>query len=169
MQITNSMIAGAALLVSAMVAYGQSSIEGAYSHVPDKSPNIDAAIEKAVAEMSFIKRPIARSRLKRTNSVYRTVAISRTGDQIVVALNGTPIKMPAAGQPVKWKRDDGEIFDVSAAWRETALDQTFKAEDGTRVNTFRLNADGTMTMDVTISSEQLPQPIKYSIAYRRSS
>ena len=156
------------ILVTLVTSAADNTLEGAYSYVPEKSANLDAAIEQAVAEMSFIKRPFARSRLKKTNSVYRTVAISRTADEIVIALNGTPIRMPKGGQPVKWKRDDGELFDVSAAWHETAVDQTFKAEDGTRTNTFKLNSDGTLSMDVTIRSEQLPQPIKYSIAYRRS-
>jgi len=168
MQITNPWIAYSTLLLAAIANAADGTIEGAYRHLPERSPNIDIAIEKAVAEMSFIKRPIARSRLKKTNAVYRTVEISRTDDQVIVALNGTPITMPAGGHPVKWKRDDGEVFDVSVAWRNSAVDQTFKAPDGTRVNTFRLNADGTMSMDVTITSEQLPQPIKYSISYQRS-
>jgi hypothetical protein len=76
--------------------------------------------------------------------------------------------MPADGRTVKWTRDDGESFDVSAQWQTSQLTQTFNAEDGKRLNTFRLGANGALILEVTITSAQLPKPVKYSLNYRRS-
>ena len=41
------------------------------------APDLQAVIDQATAPMNFLTRPIARSRLKATNSVYRTVRIER--------------------------------------------------------------------------------------------
>jgi hypothetical protein len=152
-------------------ASAQEALEGTYTFVADSSANIDAAIDTAVTDMNFIKRPIARSRLKKTNPIYRRIVISRAPREIWVEFrSGAPVVTPADGSAVKWTRDDGEVFDVSSSWEGSTLTQRFKAEDGERVNVFRLNPDGrTLTLDVTVSSEQLPKPMTYSLVYRRTS
>jgi hypothetical protein len=154
-----------------LIANAGEALEGTYTFVADSSTNIDEAIDAAVTDMNFIKRPIARSRLKKTNPIYRRVVISRTAQEIHVEFRaGAPVIAPADGTSVKWTRDDGEVFDVSAAWEASTLTQKFKAEDGERLNVFRLSPDGrTLTLDVTISSDQLPKPMTYSLVYRRAS
>ena len=153
------------------ISNAQESLEGTYTFVADSSTNIDAAIDAAVTDMNFIKRPIARSRLKKTNPIYRRIVISRTVQEISVEFRtGAPVITPADGTSVKWTRDDGEVFDVSAVWEAATLTQRFKAEDGERLNVFRLAPDGrTLTLDVTVSSDQLPKPMTYSLVYRRAS
>jgi hypothetical protein len=145
-------------------------LDGGYQFVAEGSADITAAIEGSVGKMNFIKRPIARSRLKKANPAYRTITIKRAADQILVALDGgTPVQMPASGAIVKWKRDDGEVVDVSGQWQASTLTQKFTAEDGARLNVFRLSADGqTLTLDVKLTSDQLPAPLTYSLAYRRT-
>jgi hypothetical protein len=119
--------------------------------------------------MSFVTRPIARSRLKKTNTAYRRIDIVRTRDAISVAFDGqAPIAAPADGRPVKWTRSDGEVFDVSVSVRDDALVQTFKAEDGQRVNSFTANAAGQLTMEATITSPQLEKPVIYTLLYERA-
>jgi hypothetical protein len=153
------------------ILQAQEALEGTYTFVADSSTNIDAAVDAAVTDMNFIKRPIARSRLKKTNPIYRRIAISRTPHDVSVEFrSGAPVNTPANGSSVKWTRDDGEVFDVSATWQGSTLTQRFKAEDGERLNVFRLSPDGrTLTLDVTISSDQLPKPMTYSLVYRRAS
>ncbi|HKE96089.1 MAG TPA: hypothetical protein VKB34_17405 [Povalibacter sp.] len=129
---------------------------------------IDKAIETAIAKMNFVTRPIARGRLKKTNPRYQRIQISREGAQIAVQFDQRkPVLMPADGRPVKWTREDGEIFDVSAHSQGSQLIQTFKAEDGQRVNQFTLHPDGSLTLDVTVSSPQLPAPVHYVLTYTR--
>ena len=55
-------------------------------------------------------------------------------------------------------------------WRNNSLHQTFRAEDGQRVNVYTLSNNGnTMTMNVTITSPRLPDPLTYRLVYNRAS
>ncbi|MBM0105368.1 hypothetical protein JM946_11445 [Steroidobacter sp. S1-65] len=135
--------------------------------MPEQSGNIERAIEQAVEKMGFIKRPIARGRLSKTNVPYKRVSIEIGQSEVAVGFDGRePIRMPGNGQPIRWKREDGETFDVSARVEGDRLLQTYKAEDGQRVNTFFKAADGALHLQVEVSSPQLPQPLKYELVYR---
>jgi len=98
------------VLASNLVANASSSeLEGVYSG-EDQQKKIEAAIEAAVAKMSFIKRPIARSRLKKTNPSYARIAIAMTEGVIEVQFDDRkPIRMRADGRPTEWTREDGEV------------------------------------------------------------
>lgn len=145
------------------------SFEGSYALVAEQSDDIAGAIEAGVAKMNFIKRPIARGRLMKTNPAYQAIAITRTEAGVSVTLDGrAPIVSPASGEAVRWKREDGELFDVRSDWQGGVLRQTFAARDGQRENLFTLDPDGhTLRLRVTITSGQLPVPIVYTLVYRR--
>jgi len=145
-------------------------LEGEWEFVAAGSSDIAAAIETAVARMNFIKRPIARSRLKKTNAAYRRVSIQRTTDHIVIGFDGgKPVQMPSNGTTAKWTREDGETFDVAGTWQDARVTQKFVAEDGARANVFQLNEDGReLRLEVTLTSDQLPAPLTYSLVYRRA-
>jgi hypothetical protein len=146
----------------------ENTIQGVFvSANPSKTP-ITQAIDTAIAKMNFLKRAVARSRLLDTNPLYERIEIANDGSQITVRYDkGKPVVMPADGSAVKWTRDDGEKFDVSAHARDSQLQHRFKAEDGERLNEFSLLPDGALTLNVTISSPQLPAPVKYTLTYRR--
>ena len=165
MAVTAAALFATPLTVSAQAA--NSDVAGTYVY-DGKASAVDDAIESLVAKMSFIKRPIARSRLKRTNPISQHIAISRTAESIELILDRhTRVRMPADGTPTKWKRDDGELLDASALWSEARLVQTFKAEDGQRTSTYRLQPNGDIMLDVAVTSDQLPKPLTYSLHYRR--
>lgn len=134
-----------------------------------RTDNIAAAIEATVADMNFIKRPIARGRLAKLNPAYKKVTISLSDRETVVQLEErAPIHMPASGQSVSWTREDGEKFMVAAQVSPAQLIQTFKNEEGERTNVFRLSADGkTLTLGVTVKSGKLPKPLTYTITFGR--
>jgi len=171
-----------ALFVFSAIAFGsisfaanedttqQPTIEGVYVFDAAASENVKAAIDAVTSKMNFIKKPIARSRLTKTNPAYQRISISREDNEIVVVLDARkPIRMPADGAVIKWTREDGEKFDLNADWKNTQLIQTYVAEDGKRVNEFNLSADGNaMTLTVTVSSEQLPLPMRYKLGYARA-
>jgi hypothetical protein len=143
---------------------------GVFENKDQSSDGIQAAIETAVAKMNFIKRPIARSRLKKTNEPHKKIVITQRADVISVAFDDRkPVQMPADGRPIKWTRDDGEVFDVSVAVTNEGLVQTFTAEDGQRVNTFSANDAGQMTMEARLTSPQLTTPVIYTLLYHRTS
>lgn len=146
----------------------QVELYGRYVLMAQDGERIETAIDAVVAKMNFIKRPIARSRLKKTNPLSQRIAIARTTSHIEIAFDDhVRVQMPVSGAPAKWKRDDGELLDVSAVWESGALVQTFKAEDGQRINTYRLKAERDLTLDVEVTSDQLPSPLRYRLLYRR--
>ena len=144
------------------------SLQGTFLNEQQSAKTIETAIEAAVAKMNFIKRPIARSRLKKTNEAHRRLEIGIGRSEINVAFDGhKPVQMPADGSTIRWTREDGETFDVNAAWDGDRLVQTFKAEDGTRANAFSVSADGRLTLQVTLTSPQLDQPLVYTLTFSR--
>jgi hypothetical protein len=156
-------------LVAAAAHAADPSLQGTFVNEQQSAKTIETAIETTVAKMNFIKRPIARSRLKKTNEAHRRVEIGIGRDQISVAFDGRkPVQMPADGSTIKWTRADGETFDVNASWDGERLAQTFKAEDGTRANAFSVGADGQLKMVVTLTSPQLDQPLVYALTFSRT-
>lgn len=142
---------------------------GAFVNRAPSEKIIAAAIDPAVADFNFIARPIARSRLKKSNPMIMRVAIAQSGADLVITL-GTqkPTTATPGGPTVKWTRDDGEVLDVAFAWEGATLVQSFKAEDGIRYNRYALSPDGdTLTIDVLLTSDQLKKPVKYQLTLVR--
>ncbi len=145
-------------------------LQGTFVLEGEAQATVVAAITSGTAKMNFIKRPIARSRLKKTNlPPYAWVKIEHTPAEVSIEMDGRkPIVTPADGKTIKWTREDGEVFDVNTVWEEGKLRETFVAGDGSRENLFEPGPDGqTMTMQVTIRSPQLKQPIVYKLDYRK--
>lgn len=148
----------------------QASLKGTWRYDASASDNVAQAINTAVQRMNFVTRPIARGRLTRTNQPYQRVTVDFSSSQVTVTTDGRdPIVSPANGTPIKWTREDKEVLDVSTEWENGVLEQTFKAEDGQRVNRYSVGADGKMTMEVTITSPRLPRPLVYKLVYNRAS
>lgn len=134
-----------------------------------KADDVAAAIEGVVADMNFIKRPIARKKLTRLNPVYKkaVIAISETG-VLVKFDERDSIPMPAGGKAGPWTREDGDKFMVAAQVTKDQLIQTFKNDEGERTNVFKLSPDGkTLVMNATIKSPQLSKPLTYAITFGR--
>lgn len=161
----------AAVLAPAAARAQESSMRGTWTYQAQGSDNVAAAINTAVARMNFVTRPIARGRLTRTNQPYRRIVIGYTPQQVTMTFDQrAAIVTPANGTPIKWRREDGEMLDVSTEWENGVLEQTFKADDGQRVNRYTLSDDGhTLTMHVTITSPRLPRPLTYKLLFARAS
>jgi len=144
-------------------------LAGNYVLLADQSDDVARVIEKGTAGMNFLFRPIARSRLKKTNQPYLTVEIQRTDSTYGIGSDGDdPVVTPASGEVIKWRRKDGEVFDVNTVETEGGVRQTFTADDGSRENFWLPQADGGLELQVTIRSGKLPEPIRYRMIYRRS-
>ena len=109
------------------------------------------------------------SRLKKTNLAYQLLKVEHTPTRVSITRdNLAPIVTPANGQTIRWKREDGELFDVNTVWEQGSLKQTFVAKDGSRENLLTLSPDGaTLVMQVTIRSPRLPALIVYKLDYKR--
>jgi hypothetical protein len=133
-------------------------------------PDISAVIDQAIAPMNFLFRPIARSRLRKTNLVYQHILVSRTASEFIVQFDDRPVmRMPADGTPVTWTRDDGEKLTLAAHQAGEDLEQTFTAGDGQRTNVFHVDPGARLLrLQVTVSSPRLPGPVAYTIDYQPS-
>ncbi len=160
----------AALMTSSLHA-DQFTIQGAFKLDPQKSDNIEQAIETAVAPMIFPFRYFMRNRLLKLNIPYPNLFIQLPPHEVVFAIDERPpIRTPNDGKPIQWTRDDGEALMVSTKLGKMELDQTFAAKDGKRVNNYELSPDGQeLLMHVTLISHRLKGPVSYTLVYHRSS
>jgi hypothetical protein len=162
----------ASLLVAAPASGQQAGhIQGTFTLVEAQSDNVDRAVDQAVARMNIATRQVARTRLRRTNQPYRRIVIAPAGSSISITTDTrSPITTSFVGTPTRWTREDGEVLDVSTVWEGQRLRQTFAAEDGRRINLYTLSPDGnTLTLQVTVTSGRLPQPLTYRLVYQRQS
>ena len=155
------------VLAALSLAAQEPSLSGTWTQT--KADDIAAAINVTVADMNFIKRPIARGRLTKLNPAYRKVTLTITGNGVEVKLDDrAPIHMPPGGKAAPWTREDGEKFMVAAQVSKDQLVQTFKNDEGERTNVFRMSPDGkTLTLTATVKSGKLPRPLTYSIHFGR--
>lgn len=156
------------VLASLCLTAQEPSLNGVWKQT--KADNIAAAIDATVADMNFIKRPIARGRLAKLNPAYQKVSLTISEKEVLVQLEDrAPIHMPGDGKAAPWTREDGEKFMVAAQAGKDQVVQTFKSEDGgERTNLFKLGADGkSLTLYVTVKSTQLPKPLTYTISFGR--
>ncbi|MFL6844569.1 MAG: hypothetical protein ACJ8ER_06775 [Allosphingosinicella sp.] len=134
------------------------------------SDDVNRAIEQTVSRLSFVTRPIARGRLRRTNQAYQRIVIAFGAADVSIAFDQRrALVTPANGTPVDWTREDGEKLVISTQWQGSRLEQTFKGADGRRANAYSLSADGrVLTMDVTVTSPRLSGPMTYKLVFTRA-
>lgn len=159
----------------AVVVWGQTGpsidhLTGRYRALPAKSDSVEAAIERGIASMSFVARPVARGMLRKRNGVPAEIGISRQGDQLRMERPGRPtITGSWDGRPIAYTPPDGEKTQVSYKLvGGGALEESFVAKDGSRTNTFEWSAkDALLYLRVRLTGERLPKPIEYRLAYER--
>jgi hypothetical protein len=169
----------AGLVPAALTAQASSTLRGTWTINQQQSDDINAKINTAVSRMNVVVRQIARPRLRSTNTAYPRLVLTHDQATVRVDMSGRPsVSSPANGTPVLWQRETGaactqvkgDCVRVTHEWNSGNLSQTFQAEDGRRVNVFSVSPDGnTLTMNVTITSPRLPQPLTYKLVYNRAS
>ena len=143
-------------------------LQGVFVNPAQSDASIQAAIEAAAKDFNFVARPIVRSRLKKHNPVLYRVEIKQDGVITITLANAKPSTHTPGQPPVKWTRPDGEVFDVWMEWQGATLIQTFKSEEGTRVNRYDLSGDANkLAMDVVLTGPQLKKPVKYLLTFAR--
>lgn len=130
---------------------------------------IEAAIEGVVADMNFIKRPIARSRLRKANGVLTSIRMAWNGDELVYTYNGgNVIRTKVGGPAVAWTSPEGDACQVKTALAGQRLTLTIAGAEGTKVETFDLAADGaSLAYQATVTASALPKPLRYGYAIKR--
>jgi len=156
------------LILIAMLAMQDST--RVYNVVPDQSDDIPAAIERAVQHMSFITRPIARHRLRKTNPLPQHLRLDYTPDTIVVRLgDNPPAALPRDGSAVAWRDIDGDKCRISLVLAGDTLVEHVVAHGGQGETRYVMRDSGQRVReDVRITSSHLPQPVVYSVTFAKA-
>jgi hypothetical protein len=129
-----------------------------------------AAIETAIEPMSFIARPIARSRLARPVYYCKRYELALDAEAVHVACDDRPrvdrrldnSEGPATGL-------DAEPLDVKVSTGADTVQMVFTSSDGKRTTTYRFGDAGALEVSVKVESESLERPVAWKILYRRAS
>ena len=160
------------LVLIPSLAFAQGIPEGAMDYKATQSHKKNAkivkdGIENAIEDMSFITRPIARSRLKDSNLPFKTIKVVVKGDKVTIQHDKRKvITSPVSGAAIQWKREDGEVFKVTQAVKPKLIVQTFYSEDGNKVLKYYFSEDyKKLTVNIVLKSPKLSGPLKYKLTY----
>ncbi len=130
---------------------------------------IEAGIEKAIDDMNFITRPIARSKLNKANIAFKSIKIKFVDGKVSIQQDSrTAVTSPIDGTKVKWTREDGDVFKVSQKVSETKITQIFRGESGKKTMIYKFNKDfSVMWVSVRVDSPKLPEAVIYTMKYKR--
>jgi len=99
-----------ALLLAGLAVYTYApaqtaTLQGTFTYVPEKSDNVDQAIEVAVSKLNFFVRSIARKRLREMNEPYQRIAIELTPTQVsITGDHSAPIRTAPDGNAGRMER-----------------------------------------------------------------
>lgn len=130
---------------------------------------IKIAIDKATEKMGLMTRGIARDKLLNTLKVQRRILMLRQ-DQVFIIHPDTYIAlgMPISGETVKYEE---RLFRVSLENEGSRLALRHFSQDprGKRENRYCLEESGkSIEMEVTLSSPQIPAPVRYKLKFSRA-
>jgi hypothetical protein len=159
---------GAAILISSSASPAQGLISGSYILDEERSDNVSQAIDSAVAGLS--NRPFAqRLRKSAASAPGYAIRISLAAGRFSINHDAKPlIRVWTNGEPVKWKLEDGQVFDVSAKANGEAIALTLRGADTERTIVYRSEGQQLVT-ETTIISPLLSAPIRYRVVYNRAS
>lgn len=130
--------------------------------------HIHEAIDEGVEGMRRVRRRIGHRRLRAKNPLVEQIAIATQPDRITIVLDDDRYTAPRDGRLVDVILDDGEEVRVSHRMRDDQIIQRFVGDDGVRTNTFTLGNGGQrLLMAVKVTSDQLPNPVRYRVPYFR--
>lgn len=143
-------------------------LSGTFSYDEAASDDIEQAVREATSGMNFITRPIARSRLRSTTLPVQRLEVDASEARVSVAADERePIVTTPDGTPTTWTGLDDEELQVSTEWRDGRLHELFRADDGQRENVYESTGGDALRVHVTVSSDRLPEPVRYTLVYRQ--
>ncbi|HYO82814.1 MAG TPA: hypothetical protein VES20_15520 [Bryobacteraceae bacterium] len=143
---------------------------GRYVLIGVESADVKGVIEDTVRQFNFLIRPIARSRLQKTNVAFPSIEFRRTADGSFTIWHeqGTAVTHAAPGQTVRAVSPDNSRIEVSLV-PGPPLREIYQSGEGRRENRYELSAGGeSLAVHVNIASPRLRGPIVYRLVYRRA-
>lgn len=175
MTVVKKVVPGAVALVLLALGAGGLSAQtppipaGTWQFVPEQSESIDEAVNAAVSHMNFLVRGIARGRLRGANKPVDRIVIQYPQNDVYISLreDEPPAVSPRTGEFVPYTRADGEVVQVKTELGDGVITQFFDSDDGQKEHVYRLRDDGTLALEVTVLSEKLRAPFRYTWVYRQ--
>lgn len=128
---------------------------------------VHAAIDRVAEDVSFFLRSFARSRLRDKNPIHRRIRTEVRGDRVVVSYDDDRYE----SRDGRWRTvtATGERVQLLQQVRGRRIYQRFRGDDGTKQMVLTLSEDGRhLWLDVTVTSERLPTPLRYRLRFRRA-
>lgn len=161
-------VAVAATLILAAPVFAQDArLAGTYALDASASDDIRAAVQTTVARVNPILRGYVRSRLRTANPPIPNVSIVFSGNAAIITTGGDTRRNVIGGPGVRARDDDGKAYTTTVTVHGPHLIQRFVADDGTRTNTFSIDDQGRLLMNVRLESNRLPAPLVYNQIYQR--
>jgi hypothetical protein len=146
----------------------EADLPGVYRLVPSTEraqETIDTAIRAGVDSMGPLRRAVGSRRLRAKNRILRELEITFSGERVAVRYDADRYEVRRnVREPITLP--DGERVHLRATVNGPRLVLDWKTDDGERRDTFTRRSDGTLVFGVTVTSEQLPNPVRYRLAYR---
>jgi len=159
--------AGVAILASGTASSAQCLISGKYILDRGQSDDVTHAIESAHPGASDINWRDVRNRLFKSILSYDELRISSIAGRFSAQYdNPKPlIDVWISGEPIKWKLNDGQVFDVSAKANDEAVLLTLRGVYSEQTIVYRSVGQQLVVETTIISPKFIFAPIHYKLVY----
>ena len=128
---------------------------------------LDQVVETAAEGFPFYAEAIARGKLRDAVTFcdhYDVVASPTSWSNVCDSL---PLLEQAYGAPaISWSTGKGDPVKVTTFRQGDTVRIKLKSESGTRTNVFKFSGDA-MILHVTLEGESLPEPVRWTVKYRK--
>lgn len=142
---------------------------GVYVIDPAASDDIEAAIDRAASQVSWVIRTFARSRLRGANRPVDRIEVRYPADSVAITHDDdAPIVTLAGGPVIRWQRpDEDEVVDLETVMGSGTVRRRFISDDGEKEMLYRARPEGGLALEVTVRSSRLKEPLRYTLLFRR--
>ncbi len=136
---------------------------------PRARQTIDAAIEQTVNAMNFFVQGIARGQLRDNTPLNRRIdLVFHDDERITVSFDGRHRYTTRLGRRHRYRTPDGDDLRVVQRFRDDGrLEQVFETDRGTRWNVYESIGEGQLRLSATTQGMMMPQPMHFTLDYRR--
>ena len=142
----------------------------AYAGGDAERRTVSAGVERAIAGMPFLAKPVARTSLKQRAEVRDVYTLSFDGlGNLAISTPGFPVEAgPLDGTPFRLEDKWGDQSEVTFRFVAGVLVQKGHSDEGGGQTDFRLADDGaTLLVHRVMESPQLTAPVDFTLTYRR--
>ena len=141
---------------------------GTYELDEEASGELEQAFEPAIKELSRLRRPFARRKVRRQDGPDDELVIA-VGDERITIQYGesNPLILPLDGEEVDYEHRNGDVARVRGEFANGAL-VTHSIREGVNYTaTYQVSEQGELTVMLVLEIDRLPKEVEYRLVYRR--